>query len=54
MTYAAVEVNSLMKVVAAEKTSTIFIFYVALYTDEDSEAANCPQGTLTKCYQMKH
>lgn len=54
MNYAAVEMNRLMKVVAAEQTSTIFIFYVALYTDEHLEAENYPQRTLTKYYQMKH
>lgn len=34
MNYATAEVNSLMKVVVAEQTSTIFIFYVALLYSE--------------------
>lgn len=54
MNYAAAEVSSLMKVVVAEKASTIFIFYVALCTDDDPEAANCPHRMQTKCHQTKH
>lgn len=53
MNNAAVEVSRLMKVMDAEQSRTIFIFYVALFTDEDLEAAKCPQRTLTECHQMK-
>lgn len=40
-----------MKAMVAEPTETISIFYVALYADEHSGTANCPQRTMAKCHQ---
>lgn len=54
MNNAAAEVNGVMKVVLAKQAGTIFIFNIALYTDEHSGAANYSQRTQTKCHQMKH
>lgn len=54
MNYAAAEVNSLMKMVVGEQTSTICIFYVAFHTDKLLETVSCPQSSLAQSRQMKH
>lgn len=54
MNYAALEGSGLVNTGVAEQTGTIFIFFKLLfYTDEHSEAANCPPRTLRKRFQMK-
>lgn len=43
-----------MKAVVAEKDSKIFMFHVALYSEEHSGEAKYPQRTQLECHQMQH